>query len=206
MAYQVLIIEDSLITRKFLEFCIGESSAYSLVASVSFENYTKSLIKNKRIDLVLMGALTKCGEKSFSTAKELRQKNTKIKIILLSALPAMSLLLTAKEMGINSFCFTEMNGDKIISVMNKTVAGESVYPVCLPNVSVGLAQSQEFTVREKEVLRELLTGDTNVEIAKRLNVTPETVKYHICQMLQKTGFQTRTELAVEARTAGIVIK
>ena len=65
--------------------------------------------------------------------------------------------------------------------------------------------STDFTERELEVLRELTSGDTNTEIAKRLYIAPGTVKNYIQYMLEKTGFKSRTELAVKAREAGIVI-
>lgn len=57
-----------------------------------------------------------------------------------------------------------------------------------------------------DVLRELISGDSNAQIGERLNMTSGTVKWHIKNMLQKTGFHTRTELAAEARSLGIVIR
>ena len=56
-----------------------------------------------------------------------------------------------------------------------------------------------------DVLKELITGDTNAEIAERLCVSVATVKSHIQHMMEKTGFKTRTELVSEARGLGIVI-
>ena len=54
----------------------------------------------------------------------------------------------------------------------------------------------QFTERELDVLREITSGDTNQEIADRLNMSVATVKTHILNMLEKTGFRNRTELAV----------
>ena len=206
MAYHVVVCEDSLMTRTLLEKYIRESPDYMLIASVSSGSISKSFLEKQKIDLILMGALTASGTNGFAIAEKIKEKNRKTKIIVLSSVPEMSFLQTAKKIGIDSFCFTEINGDKIISVMDRTVSGEKVYPKAPPNVQIGLAKSHDFTERETEVLRELLTGDNNTDIAKRLHITPDTVKYHIAQMLQKTGFCTRTELAVEARALGIVIK
>ena len=46
---------------------------------------------------------------------------------------------------------------------------------------------------------------TAQEIADRLNMSVATVKTHILNMLEKTGFRNRTELAVRARESGLVI-
>ena len=43
------------------------------------------------------------------------------------------------------------------------------------------------------------------EIAERLHMSVATVKTHILNMLEKTGFRNRTELAVRARESGLVI-
>lgn len=84
--------------------------------------------------------------------------------------------------------------------------GESVYPDTTPVLQLGLARSKEFTARKLEVLRELTSGDTDEEIAKRLNISVHTVKKYVKTLLQKTGFATRTQLAVMARECGLVIR
>ena len=48
-------------------------------------------------------------------------------------------------------------------------------------------------------------GLTNSKIAQKLNIGEGTVKTYIHNMLEKTGFENRTELAIEARIKGIVV-
>ena len=73
-------------------------------------------------------------------------------------------------------------------------------------LKLGMASSIEFTPRELEVLRELTSGDTDDIIAERLHLSVHTVKKHIKNMFQKTGFTSRTQLAVMARKSGLVIR
>lgn len=54
------------------------------------------------------------------------------------------------------------------------------------------------------MLRELTSGDTNAEIAGRLGMSPITVRNHIQKMLEMTGFESRTSLAVAADKSGLV--
>lgn len=65
--------------------------------------------------------------------------------------------------------------------------------------------STEFTEREADVLKELVTGASNKEIAGKLNMGESTVKMHITNMLQKSGYHSRLELALMARHYGIAI-
>ena len=83
--------------------------------------------------------------------------------------------------------------------------GESVYPHETPEMQLGLASRYELTERDLEGLREMTGGDTNQDIAERLHMSVATVKTHILNMLEKTGFRNRTELAVRARESGLVI-
>ena len=58
---------------------------------------------------------------------------------------------------------------------------------------------------ELMVLREMTGGYTNTEIGEHLHMSVSSVKTHILNMLNKTGFRNRTELAVRARESGLVI-
>ena len=85
------------------------------------------------------------------------------------------------------------------------MAGESIYPDKTPAVSFGNIKSTDLSKREVAVLREVIMGFTNAEIAEKLNLSQHTVRDYIQVIMEKTGYRTRTELAVKAREKGIVI-
>ncbi|MCR5477065.1 MAG: response regulator transcription factor [Lachnospiraceae bacterium] len=111
----------------------------------------------------------------------------------------------ARSIGVESFWYKEVQERPILEVMERTMAGESVYPDHTPVVELGNTVSTELTDRELDVLRELTDGASNKEIADSLGISERTVKMHINNMLAKTGFRSRLELAIKARTGGIVI-
>ena len=129
-----------------------------------------------------------------------------LKIIAVTSMPETSWLTRAREIGIDSFWYKEASKETILQVMDRTMSGESVYPDKVPQVKVGMATSHEFTEREMEVLRLMTTGASNAAIAEKLVISESTVKNHIHRMLEKTGCESRTELAIEARISGIAIK
>ena len=63
----------------------------------------------------------------------------------------------------------------------------------------------QLSDRELEVLREVVAGLPDADIAEALHMSLRTVKSHIQSMREKTGFRNRTELAVRAREVGLVI-
>ena len=89
--------------------------------------------------------------------------------------------------------------------MDRTMAGERIYPDSTPSLKLGNVPSEKFTDREIEVLRLVVAGETDAVIAEKLFLSVRTVKQHIQSMRDKTGFRNRTELAVRARESGLVI-
>jgi len=57
--------------------------------------------------------------------------------------------------------------------------------------------------REREVLELLVAGRTNKEIARRLNVSPNTVKTHVAKLYSKLDVKRRTEAVLRARELGM---
>ena len=83
--------------------------------------------------------------------------------------------------------------------------GESVYPGSRPDPEFGNVRKSELTDRELEILRELTTNRSNEEIAANLGISVFTVKRHIQNILNKTGYASRLELAVNAKALDLVV-
>lgn len=206
MSYNVLIVEDQMMPRQLLEIFVADSENYTLAASISNAALAMKFCRNQKIDLILMDVMTEFGESGLDASEQIKKEFPEVKIIIVTSMPEATWIDRARRIGIDSFWYKEIESSPITEVMDKTMAGEHIFPDGPPSVKIGLAESSAFTNRELEILRELQSGDSNSEIADRLGITAETVKFHIRSMLQKTGFHTRTELALEARSLGIVIK
>ena len=61
-------------------------------------------------------------------------------------------------------------------------------------ILVSLSERGQLTQREREALALLLGGAQNMEIAERLGISGNTVKYHVRNLLRKLGFESRTDL------------
>ncbi len=206
MPYRVLIVEDQEMPRQLLEIYINSDENYLHVGSISNAALAIDFCRHTQIDLILMDVMTDLGSSGLDAAELIKSQYPEIKIIIVTSMPEGSWLERAKKIGVESFWYKEVQKEPILSVMNRTMAGESIYPDETPLVNIGCATNHDFSERELEVLRELISGDSNSEIGKRLGVSASTVKFHVQNMLEKTGMHTRTELAASARSLGIVIK
>lgn len=202
---RVMIVDDQFVARQLFEMYLKYSEKYEMVYAVESAAFADAFVLKNHIDLVLMDILMSDGSNGLDAAARIKKNRPDIKIIAVTSMPEASWLDKAREIGIESFWYKEASKETILEVMDKTMAGESVYPDSTPKVSLGLAKSTEFTGRELEVLRIMTTGVSNASIAKQLDISENTVKNHIRHMMEKTGCKSRTELAIEARVSGIVI-
>ncbi len=206
MAYNVLIVEDQDIPRELFEIYLRSSEIFNHLLSISNASAAISVCQNNRVDLILMDVLTELDHSGLDAAEEIKRQFPQIKIIIVTSMPEYSWLARARKINVDSFWYKDGQKDSLIDVMERTMAGEHIYPDETPLIRIGNATNHEFTERELDILKELTTGDTNSEIAERLFVSVATVKSHIQHLMEKTGFKTRTELVSEARGLGIVIK
>lgn len=121
-------------------------------------------------------------------------------------MPEVSWMERARDIGIESFWHKDASEETILDIIKRTLAGESVYPISTTEVMLGSAKSTEFTPREIQVLRLLMTGEGNEEITAKLKISQNTVKTHIKHLLEKTGFPKRTQLTIQSRITGFVIE
>ncbi len=206
MPYNVLIVEDQEMPRQLFELFVKSDPAFTLVASITNASLAVDFCSHGRIDLILMDVMTGLGSSGLDAAAEIKEKYPRVKIVIVTSMPEASWLKRARAIGVDSFWYKEAQEQPILAVMERTMAGEHIYPDQTPTVQIGCTNNHEFTERELEVLRELISGDSNAEIGQRLGIGAGTVKYHVQNMLEKTGMHTRTELAAVARSLGIAIK
>jgi len=81
---------------------------------------------------------------------------------------------------------------------------EAFGPGLSPLTPGGNALPDPLTPREQEILELVAAGLTNLEIAERLIVSPETVKKHAASIYAKMGVHSRTEAAARARELGLL--
>ena len=102
----------------------------------------------------------------------------------------------AKEAGADSLWYKDSTQKRLMDVVRQTLAGEHIFPNAPPTVEIGMAKSTEFTKTELKVLRHLLRGLSYTRIAAEMGCEMSTVKFHVSNMLQKTGLENKLQLAL----------
>lgn len=206
MTYRIMIVDDQFVSREMFKLYISQCPDYEVAYCVDTAMFADTYVLNSKIDLVIMDILMQDGSNGLEAAEKIKKLKPDLKIIAVTSMPEISWMDKAREIGIETFWYKEVSKETILEIIERTLAGESVYPSETPEVALGMVKSTELTPREIQVLRLLTTGVGNDEIAETLNISLNTVKTHIQHLLDKTGFANRTQLAIQARVTGFVIE
>ena len=187
---QVLIVEDQRMPRKYMERMISDSEKYALAASISGADVALAYCKRQMIDLILMDVCTAGNKDGIEAAAEIKVAFPNIKIIVVTSMVEVGFLERAKAAKIDSFWYKDLSPEDLIDVIDRTMAGEHLFPHETPQVKLGLVSSTDLTAKEIQVLRLVCDGLEYLCVAER------TVKYHVSNILQKTGYANKTRLAI----------
>ncbi|MGM9635518.1 MAG: response regulator [Candidatus Avispirillum sp.] len=204
-AVRVLIVEDQRMMRETMENYILHSEGYELAGSISCAADAESCCAVEKVDLILMDVCTERDESGFAAAEKIKKHYPDIKIIIVTSMLDATYPDRAREAGADSLWFKDVSREELMSVAERTVRGESVYPESAPVVAVGNAWSCDFTQSELRVLRLLVEGMTYKEMANELGISVDTVKTHIGNMLSKTGFTSKTKLAAVVISKKLIV-
>ncbi|HBX25368.1 MAG TPA: DNA-binding response regulator [Firmicutes bacterium] len=203
--YKVLIVEDQAMPLQLFEQIINDSARYEVASKTSCATFALPICLSKSIDLILMDVVTANGASGLEASAKIKEKFKSIKIIIVTSMPECSYIKRARQIGVDGFWYKENNSKSILDVMDDVMSNKKVFPDKLQRTKIGSANSDEFTNRELEILREMTGGYSNQEIASKYGISLNTVRNHVANMLNKTGFRNRIELAVRARESGLVI-
>ena len=193
---KVLVIDDQRIAREYMENVVRSGRNYELAGSLSKADLAETVCRRNKVDLVLMDVCTHGTKDGIDAAAELRTRFPELKIIVVTSMVEESFIKRAKKAGADSFWYKEVSPENLITVMDATMQGRQIWPGETPTVKLGITTSDDFTETEIKVLRLVCEGLEYSEIAEKLNYTKDNVKYHIRNILQKTGYANKTQLAI----------
>ena len=203
--YKGLIVDDDPFARQLLGMFISQSENYEFAGTLISAALAEASVANRKVDLILMDVCTAMNANGIDAAEAIKKKYPEIKIIVITSQPEYSYITRARAVGVDSFWYKTVVQEEFLTLLDRTMAGERIFPDTTPTLNIGAALSVEFTESELKVLRLVVAGERDQDIAEELGVSINTVRTHLRVMMDKTGIRSRTALAVRVRDAGFVI-
>lgn len=215
----VVIIEDFKLTRVGLRCALNANPDIEVVGECEDAFEGLETIKKTNPDVVLMDlGLPKMN--GIEATIKVKEFNPKIKVIALTSHDREEEVLAALSSGATAYCLKDIDPTKLADVVRDVAKGVcwldpevaqmalNSFPKVESTRILSNSMSQEgrvpLTEREYEVLKHLVMGKSNTEIAKELIVSVHTAKAHVCSILQKMCVSDHVQAAVKAVKEGLV--
>ena len=200
---RILIAEDHQVVRQGFIALLNMVDGLSIVAEASNGLQAIELFRLHKPDVTLMD-LRMPGMGGVETITAIRREFPDARIIVLTTFDGDEDIFRAIQAGARGYLLKGMSVDELIDAIQTVHHGRSKIP---PAVAERLAErlaGNALTERETEVLKTIVAGKSNREIAAALFISEATVKTHINNLLSKLGATDRTQAARIALQRGIV--
>jgi DNA-binding NarL/FixJ family response regulator len=203
----VVVCDDHGIVRSGIRRILEETDDLELLASASTGHELLAAVKRFQPALAVVDILLPdCS--GLDLLAPIAKFSPATRVVMLSMYGARGYLEKARLGGARGYVTKECLEDELILALRRVMETDGFVSFRPPNGEAeGRARPSavdSLSPREAEVLKLLVQGLTNPEIAERLSVSPRTVESHRAGVQRKLGVRTRAELARVAHEAGLV--
>src|SRR3989442_11425018 len=134
----------------------------------------------------------------------IRSERPESAVIVLTTYQGDEDIRKAIAAGARAYLVKGMSHLKLLEAIRSVGAGQQYFPRSIRNSVPGKLNRSALSPRELEILRLIVKGRDNQEIAEALNITRGTVKWHVNIILRRLDVNDRTQAVVIAAQRGIV--
>ncbi|PWL76222.1 DNA-binding response regulator [Candidatus Gastranaerophilales bacterium] len=218
-AIRILLVEDQKLMRVGLKSLFEEHPELEIIAEAQSGREAIEKYKAVHPDITLMdiGLPDMSG---IEATKKILETDSKARVIILTSHLSENEVIDALHAGACAYVMKDINTE-ILKMIIRTVKDGAMWldPQAVPilrekncgvvpprQMSRAMFKEQHanLTQREYEVLKLVVDGKSNNEIAQELTISEHTAKAHVCNIIQKLVVDDRTQAAVKALKEGLV--
>lgn len=204
----IAIVEDNKTTREGLEAIVNLSGDFSVVRTCSTAEEALKVLPEIKPDLVLMD-IQLPNMSGVDCVARLKELSPSTKAIMVTVYEDPDRIFRALRAGASGYLLKRSTPEEVLHAMREVQQGGGAMSGEIARKVIGYFREQsattaevdELTQREREVLELVVHGLSNKEIAERLSVTAEGVRWHLKHIYNKLHVHSRTEAALKFRPA-----
>ena len=211
----ILIVEDHALTRFALLTSLKDEDFTGEIFEAENANQAYKILDENKIDIVLMDLGLPVID-GVEASCFIRKKYPDIKIIVITSHNEEKEVEGCLKAGINAYCSKDIEPNKLISLIKDVLDGAMWFDPSVSEVILQKTAGLKFekneetqnkynlTTKELKVLSLLVEGNSNLEIAKKMKISINTTKVHMCAILQKLSVDDRTQAAIKALMENLI--
>jgi two-component system nitrate/nitrite response regulator NarL len=202
---RIVIVDEYSIFRHGIRRLLETDPGLQIVGEAGVGSAAVALVRELEPDILLLGSAPAAAPVS-ETLRQLAESGAPVRTILLLRSIDMPDVADVLQWGARGILSKDSAADVLFESIESVMAGHCwVGHERAPDIAAGVRrfaaerrQSQRFglTRREQDIVRAVIDGDTNKEIARRLSISDNTVKRHLMHIFDKVGASSRVELAL----------
>ncbi len=208
---RILIADDHPVVRKGLQSCLAKHESLKIVgeAADGEDAYAKAL--ELQPDVVLMD-ISMPRRDGLAVTQALRQQAPRMKILILSVHGNKDYILRIIQSGAHGYVSKESSPEELLDAIQSVYQGEAFFSPEAARAALNQMVSNsgkkepfaQLTSREREVLVLIAEGQSNKEIANRLNLGIRTVETHRERIMRRLDIHSVAGLTRFAIANGLV--
>lgn len=195
---RLIVVADNSLIVEAIRAGMRESGAFELVGYADPRKTSARLIAETEAEVLLVDEGEQASE-AIDLIRGVKERRKEIAIIVLTVKMEGDWLVRALAAGASGVVSKSVHPVALATLVREAVSGHIGHP--LKSVTTDAASAppvggddrSSLTERELQVLRLVAAGATNVEIARRLWITDQTVKFHVSNIYRKLHVTNRTE-------------
>lgn len=219
MSIKILLVEDQKLMRIGIKSLFCDYPELEIIGEAMTGKEAVEKAKLIKPDIVLMD-LGLPDITGIDATKQILEHNNNIRVIVLTSHITEDELNSSLQAGASAYIIKDISTDFLMSVIKMVKAGAmwldpqivpfirdkncGVIPTRQLSRGVFKERHSNLTQREYEVLKLIVDGQSNSDIAKTLTISEHTAKAHVCNIIQKLVVDDRTQAAVKALKEGLV--
>jgi len=205
----VLLVDDHVLLREGLHALLRGVPQVRVVGEVGSAEDVVAVAVRHRPDVVVVDIrLGTRGDDGLELCRMLTATVPTARILVLTAEVSESLTLAALRAGVRGVLLTSSDFDALTRAIADVAAGRNAFDHRVAGIVAGLLRSADrgvrITAREHDVLALVARGLSNRAIGTKLAISETTVKFHLSNLMRKTGTSTRAETVFTAGRLGLV--
>jgi DNA-binding NarL/FixJ family response regulator len=204
---RIVIADDHAMFRQGLARLLSSVQGFAVIAETGNGHEALSLILGKQPELAVVD-ISMPGLSGTEILKEVRRKEVKTRIVLLTMHTDPELAAEAVKYGVSGYLLKENAFEDLLSAFQLILEGKTFISPDVDNAlscrkSETVREPEKLTRREKEILGCVALGLISKEIADRLNISVKTVETHRANIIAKLNLHSTAELVKYAIHKGI---